>query len=105
MAHPAEPRVVGPLRPGRRGRCPGRRGAVLRWQAKARNPRRRPGAGGSGPQGELAMENEPELIRDQMQETRTAMTEKLDTLQQKVSDTVESITTPVTETVQTVKEA
>lgn len=51
------------------------------------------------------MENEPELIRDQMQETRTALTEKLDTLQQKVADTVESITAPVAETVQTVKEA
>ena len=51
------------------------------------------------------MENEPELIRDQMQETRTALTEKLDTLQQKVADTVDSITTPVVETVQTVKEA
>lgn len=51
------------------------------------------------------MENEPELIRDQMQETRTALTEKLDTLQQKVADTVESITTPMTETVQTVQEA
>lgn len=51
------------------------------------------------------MENEPELIRDQMQETRTALTEKLDTLQQKVADTVDSITTPVAETVQTVKEA
>ncbi len=49
--------------------------------------------------------NEPEVIREQMQETRTALTEKLDTLQQKVADTVESITTPVTETVQTVKEA
>lgn len=51
------------------------------------------------------MENEPDVIRDQMQETRTALTEKLDTLQQKVSDTVENITTPVTETVQSVKEA
>jgi ElaB/YqjD/DUF883 family membrane-anchored ribosome-binding protein len=51
------------------------------------------------------MENEPELIRDQMQDTRTALTEKLDTLGQKVAETVESITTPVTETVQTVKEA
>jgi ElaB/YqjD/DUF883 family membrane-anchored ribosome-binding protein len=51
------------------------------------------------------MANEPEVIRDQMQETRTALTEKLHTLQQKVTDTVESITTPVTETVQTVKEA
>jgi len=51
------------------------------------------------------MENEPELIRDQMQETRTALTEKLDTLQQKVADTVESITDPVTETVETVKDA
>jgi len=51
------------------------------------------------------MENEPELIRDQMQDTRTALTDKLDTLQQKVADTVESITTPVTETVQTVKDA
>jgi len=51
------------------------------------------------------MEDEPEVIRDQMQETRTALTEKLDTLQQKVADTVESITTPMTETVQTVKDA
>lgn len=51
------------------------------------------------------MDNEPQVIRDQMQETRTALTEKLDTLQQKVATTVESITTPVAETVQTVKEA
>jgi ElaB/YqjD/DUF883 family membrane-anchored ribosome-binding protein len=49
------------------------------------------------------MENEPELIRDQMQETRTALTEKLEALEQQVVNTVQNITTPVTETVETVK--
>jgi ElaB/YqjD/DUF883 family membrane-anchored ribosome-binding protein len=51
------------------------------------------------------MENEPELIRDQMQETRTALTEKLEALEQQVSNTVHTATSTVTETVQTVKEA
>jgi len=51
------------------------------------------------------MENEPELIRDQMQETRTALTEKLEALEQQVSNTVQTATSTVTETVQTVKDA
>jgi len=49
------------------------------------------------------MENEPELIRDQMQETRTALTEKLEALESQVSGTVQSATAAVTETVEAVK--
>jgi ElaB/YqjD/DUF883 family membrane-anchored ribosome-binding protein len=49
------------------------------------------------------VEIEPEVIRDQMQDTRTALTEKLEALEQQVVNTVQNITTPVTETVQTVK--
>jgi len=40
-----------------------------------------------------------------MQETRTALTEKLDRLEHQVVNTVQSITTPVVETVETVKKA
>jgi len=50
------------------------------------------------------MENEPEVIRDQMQETRTALTEKLEALEQKVVDTVQTTTSTVTGTVQAVKD-
>lgn len=49
------------------------------------------------------MENEPELIRDQMQETRTALSEKLEALETQVSGTVQSATAAVTETVEAVK--
>jgi len=49
------------------------------------------------------MDNE-DVIRDQMEDTRTALTEKLETLEQKVADTVESATTNVAETVEAVKE-
>jgi len=51
------------------------------------------------------MENEPEVIRDQMQDTRTALTEKLEALEQTVAKTVENTTRPVVETVQSVTEA
>jgi len=51
------------------------------------------------------MENEPELIRDQMQDTRTALTEKLGALEQHVTNTVKDATTPVLETVQSVTDA
>jgi ElaB/YqjD/DUF883 family membrane-anchored ribosome-binding protein len=51
------------------------------------------------------MENEPEVIRDQMQDTRTALAEKLEALQQTVAQTVENTTKPVLETVQSVTEA
>jgi len=50
------------------------------------------------------MEDEPELIRDQMQETRTALTEKIEALEQKVANTVQSTTSAVQETVDTVKD-
>jgi ElaB/YqjD/DUF883 family membrane-anchored ribosome-binding protein len=46
------------------------------------------------------VEDEPELIRDQMQETRTALTEKLEALEQKVTGTVDSTASAVAETVQ-----
>jgi len=51
------------------------------------------------------MENETELIRQQMLETRTALSEKLGALQEQVLSTVEGTTRTVTETVQTVQEA
>jgi len=51
------------------------------------------------------MENEPEVIRQQMEETRAALTEKLETLEQQVVETVQGATTAVTETVASVKEA
>jgi len=51
------------------------------------------------------VENEPEVIRDQMQETRTALTDKLEALEHQVVSTVQSITNPVVETVETVKKA
>ncbi len=51
------------------------------------------------------MENEPEVIQQQMQDTRTALTEKLETLEAKVVCSVEGATTAVTETVENVKQA
>jgi ElaB/YqjD/DUF883 family membrane-anchored ribosome-binding protein len=51
------------------------------------------------------MADEPEVIRDQMQETRTALTEKLEALESQVSSTVQNATAAVTETVQAVKES
>jgi len=51
------------------------------------------------------MENETELIRQQMLETRTSLSEKLEALQEQVLSTVEGTTRTVTETVQTVQEA
>jgi len=49
------------------------------------------------------MENE-DVIRDQMEDTRTSLTEKLETLEKKVVSTVDSATTNVAETVESVKE-
>jgi len=51
------------------------------------------------------MENEAELIRQQMLETRTSLSEKLEALQEQVLSTVEDTTKTVTDTVQTVQEA
>jgi ElaB/YqjD/DUF883 family membrane-anchored ribosome-binding protein len=51
------------------------------------------------------MENQPALIRQEMQQTRTALTEKLETLEQQVLGTAQSATAAVQETVATVKDA
>lgn len=51
------------------------------------------------------MENETDVIREQMLETRTALTEKLEALQDTVVTAVQGTTESVTETVQNVKEA
>jgi len=51
------------------------------------------------------MENETDVIREQMLETRTALTEKLEALQESVVSAVQGTTESVTETVQSVKEA
>lgn len=51
------------------------------------------------------MENEPEVIRQQMEDTRTALTEKLEDLEEQVAARVRNTTDSVTETVEHVKEA
>jgi len=51
------------------------------------------------------MANEAEVIRHQMEETRESLTDKLETLENRVLDTVHGATTAVTDTVQTVKDA
>ena len=48
---------------------------------------------------------EPEVIRQQMVETRSALTEKLEMLEQQVTDTVQDTSAAVTDTVGTVKDA
>jgi ElaB/YqjD/DUF883 family membrane-anchored ribosome-binding protein len=49
------------------------------------------------------MENEDDILNE-MEETRTSLTEKLETLEKKVADTVEGAASAVDETVVTVKE-
>lgn len=51
------------------------------------------------------MDHESEVIKHQMEETRTALTEKLETLEQQVVSTVHSTTSAVADTVEAVKEA
>jgi hypothetical protein len=51
------------------------------------------------------MDDQPELIREQMEQTRASLTEKLETLEHQVVDTVQGATTAVADTVETVKEA
>jgi len=51
------------------------------------------------------MENETDLIRQQMLETRTSLSEKLEALEEKVLHTVEGTSKTVTDTVHTVQDA
>jgi hypothetical protein len=51
------------------------------------------------------MDNEAEVTLEQMEETRGALSEKLETLGQQVVDTVQGATTAVAETVENVKDA
>jgi ElaB/YqjD/DUF883 family membrane-anchored ribosome-binding protein len=51
------------------------------------------------------MENEPEVIRQQMNETRASLAEKLETLEQQVVGTVQGATASVTETVENMRDA
>lgn len=51
------------------------------------------------------MDNETEVMREQMEETRVSLTEKLETLEQHVVETVQGATTAMNETVENVKEA
>jgi len=51
------------------------------------------------------MEDEPEVIRQRMEETRTSLSEKLDALESKITGTAVGATEAVTETVETVKES
>jgi hypothetical protein len=50
------------------------------------------------------MADHPEVIRQQMEETRSNLTEKLEALENQVSSTVEEATSAVSETVEAVKE-
>jgi ElaB/YqjD/DUF883 family membrane-anchored ribosome-binding protein len=50
------------------------------------------------------MADEPEVIRKQMEETRTDLTEKLETLEGEVQDKVQNATDKVSETVENVRE-
>ena len=51
------------------------------------------------------MDDSPEVIRQQMEETRASLSEKLETLEQQVVGTVQDARAAVTDTVETVKEA
>jgi ElaB/YqjD/DUF883 family membrane-anchored ribosome-binding protein len=51
------------------------------------------------------MDNESEVIRQEMEETRTALQDKLETLEQQVKETISSASEAVADTVETVKEA
>jgi len=53
----------------------------------------------------MAVENEPEVIRQQMDETRSALTDKIATLEAQVVETVEGASAGVRETVESVKGA
>jgi len=50
------------------------------------------------------MDDNPEVIRQQMEETRSHLAEKLEALENQVTDTVQSTTTAVSDTVEAVKE-
>jgi ElaB/YqjD/DUF883 family membrane-anchored ribosome-binding protein len=50
------------------------------------------------------MADDPEVIRQQMEETRTDLTDKLETLEEEVEETVEKATEKVSETVENVTE-
>jgi ElaB/YqjD/DUF883 family membrane-anchored ribosome-binding protein len=51
------------------------------------------------------MENEPEVTRHQMEDTRASLSEKLETLEQRVVDTMQGATTAVADTVDNIKDA
>jgi ElaB/YqjD/DUF883 family membrane-anchored ribosome-binding protein len=51
------------------------------------------------------MDNEPEVIRQQMEETRTSLTDKVERLEQQVTGTVQDATSAVSGTVESVKDA
>jgi len=51
------------------------------------------------------MEDEAEVIKQQMEETRTSLSDKLEKLEQQVTSTVQQATGAVAETVESVKEA
>jgi len=51
------------------------------------------------------MDDEPEVIRHQMEETRSSLTDKIERLEQTFSEKVQSTTAAVTDTVESVKDA
>jgi ElaB/YqjD/DUF883 family membrane-anchored ribosome-binding protein len=51
------------------------------------------------------MDDDPEVIRNQMEETRSSLTDKIEKLEEKVTATVQNTTAAVTDTVASVKDA
>src|SRR5262249_44883457 len=96
--------LVGLLR--HRGRLPlpggGRPGLHGRQHIKVRAPAGRPIGSRAG--GERAMVDEPEVIQQQMEQTRASLSAKLEDLERKVVETVHGAKEAVHETVETVKE-
>src|SRR5262245_52369843 len=76
----------------------------LRGPAKAEVAKPASGRVGSGYQGECAMDNESEVIRQQMEQTRSALTAKVELLEHQVVETVHGATAAVSETVGNVKD-
>src|SRR5262249_45841309 len=110
------PSPVGLFRHRRRRVRGSRRGPGLPGQEETRllQPAARPDGG--GPQGERAMDQEPDVIKEQMAETRVSLTDKIEKLEDSLKETVETtlhtatntvenVTEKVEQTVATVKEA
>src|SRR5262249_52925003 len=96
---------VGVVRRRRRGAGRHRRRVDVRGTTQVRNLQPVAGAIRSSDEGEYPMDSESQVIRQQMQQTRTALSEKVERLEQEVVQTVHEATEAVNDTVASIKEA